>query len=77
MLAFECDESISAATTNPRQQNPCMTSEIIFATIPCCTVYCIKNSLYSILFIPNCIKYFLMHQLLLTISVITSVLTFS
>ena len=49
-FAFKCDKSISVATTNPHQQNPCMISGIIFVTIPYCniikfTIYCIRNSL--------------------------------
>ena len=38
-LAFECDTSFSGVTTNPHQQNPCMTSGIIFVTIPYCIIY--------------------------------------
>ena len=50
-LAFECDKSVSAATANPRQHNQCLTNGTIFLTIPYCTIYCIKYSLDSILFI--------------------------
>ena len=51
-LPFKCDKSISAATTNLQQQNPCMTSGIIFVTIPYCTIYYLlyRNSL---LYEPN------------------------
>ena len=38
-LVFECDKSFSGATTNLRRQNPCMTSGIIFLTIPYCAIY--------------------------------------
>ena len=38
-LAFERDKSFSGATTSLYQQNPCMTSGIIFVTIPYCTIY--------------------------------------
>ena len=38
-LAFECDKNFSGATTNIHQQNPYMTSGIIFVTIPYCTIY--------------------------------------
>ena len=38
-LAFKCNKSFSGATTNLRQQNPCMTSGIIFLTIPYCAIY--------------------------------------
>ena len=37
--AFECDKSFSSAATNLHQQNPCMTSGVIFVTIPYCTIY--------------------------------------
>ena len=38
-LAFDCDKSFSGAGTNLHQQNPCMTSGIIFVTIPYGTIY--------------------------------------
>ena len=38
-FAFECHKCFSDATTNLHQQNPCMTSGIIFVTIPYCTIY--------------------------------------
>ena len=38
-LAFECDKSFSAATTNLHQENLDMTSGIIFVTISYCTIY--------------------------------------
>ena len=38
-LAFECDKNFSGATINLHQQNLCMTSGIIFLTIPYCTIY--------------------------------------
>ena len=38
-MAFECNKSFSGATTNLPQQNTCMTSGIIFATISYCTIY--------------------------------------
>ena len=38
-LTFECDKSFSGATTNLRQQNPCMTSGIKLVPIPYCTIY--------------------------------------
>ena len=39
-LAFECNKSFSGATTNLRQQNNlCLTSGVIFVTIPYCTSY--------------------------------------
>ena len=38
-LAFECDKSFRGATTNLRQQNPCMTNGIIFLTIPYCIIH--------------------------------------
>ena len=41
-LAFECDKSFSGAKTNLLQQNPCMASGIIFATIPYCASYYLR-----------------------------------
>ena len=38
-LTFEYDKSFSGTTTNLRQQNPCITSEIIFVTNLYCTIY--------------------------------------
>ena len=38
-LAFECDKSLSGAIINLNQQNPYVTSGIIFVTIPYCTIY--------------------------------------
>ena len=38
-LAFECNKRINAALTNAHQQNPSMTSGIIFIVIPDCTFY--------------------------------------
>ena len=38
-LAFEHDKSIGAATANLHQQNPCMTSGIIFVATRYCTIY--------------------------------------
>ena len=38
-LDFEYDKSLSGVTTNLHQQNPCMTSGIIFVTIPYCIIY--------------------------------------
>ena len=35
-LAFECDKNFSDA--NLRHQNPCVTSGIIFVTIPYCKI---------------------------------------
>ena len=38
-MAFECNKSFSGAATNLRQQSPCVTSGIVFVTIPYCTIY--------------------------------------
>ena len=38
-LAFECGKSFSGAARNLHQENPCMTSEIIFVTILYFTIY--------------------------------------
>ena len=38
-LAFECDKSFSNATKNLHQQNSDIANEIIFVTIPYCTIY--------------------------------------
>ena len=46
-LIFECDKSFRGAPANLHQQNPHMTSGIIFLTISYCTIYtiyCIRNS---------------------------------
>ena len=40
-LIFECDKSFSGAAANLHQQNPHMTSGIIFLTIPYSTIYTI------------------------------------
>ena len=47
-LAFECDKSFSVATTNLSQQNTCMTSGIVFVTIPYCTIYYSRNPLLCV-----------------------------
>ena len=38
-LFLQCDKSFSGGTTNLHQQNPFLTSGIIFVTIPYCTIY--------------------------------------
>ena len=38
-LLLQCDKSFSGGTTDLHQQNPFLTSGIIFVTIPYCTIY--------------------------------------
>ena len=47
-LAFECDKSFSAATTNLHQQNPSMTIGIIFVIIPYRAIYELLYALYTL-----------------------------
>ena len=58
-LAFERDKSIGAATTNLQQQNPCITSGIIFVA----TLYFLSLTVLAVIMcllvsLPRCIGYF-------------------
>ena len=68
-LAFERGKSFIGATTNLHQQNPCMTSRIIFVPflIVPFTIYCIRNSLMCVP-IRKVLFSFLQYQLFLKCS---------
>ena len=47
-LAFKCDKNFSGATINFHQQNPCVTSGIIFITIPCFVYYLLYQEFLTV-----------------------------
>ena len=63
-LPFICDKSIIASTTYLHQQNPCMTSGIIFVTIPYCTIYYLLLSGISYCMCPSVKYHWISHKLL-------------
>ena len=76
-LFLQCDKSFSGGTTNLHQQNPFLTSGIIFVTIPYCTIYyLLYQEFLSVCAYSKILLDFWEHQLFLSLTGLTVTILF-